>query len=100
MKLIKTFVLCKTQYTTDYPVEIDGSIPAEDQIPEGWVQLSEAFSVDITMLPAEVVNKELLGQIEAEERVLRGKFQHELDKLAERRDSLLAISHNGESDDR
>ena len=96
MKLIKTFVLCKTQYTTDYPMEIDGSIPAEDQIPDSWVQLSEAFSVDITMLPAEVVNKELLGQIEAEEKVLRGKFQHELDKFAERRDSLLAISHNGE----
>ena len=96
MKRIKTFVLCNTQYTTDYPMEVDGSITAEYQIPEGWVQLSEAFSVDITMLPAEVVNKELLGQIEAEESVLRGKFQRELDKLAERRSSLLAISHNGE----
>ena len=96
MKLIKTFVLCKTQYTTDYPMEINGSLPVEAQIPEGWVQLSKAFRVDITMLPAEVVNKELLGQIEAEEKVLRGKFQHELDKLAERRSSLLAICHNGE----
>ena len=95
MKLIKTFVLCKTQYTTDYPMEINSRMLAEDQIPEGWVQLSEVFSADITMLPAEVVNKELLGQIEAEESVLRGKFQHELDKLAERRGSLLAISHNG-----
>ena len=96
----RRFVLVQTEYTTDYVFEISEGSTVKDTLPDSWIQLSEVFEANVVPMPAADVLAGQLAQVDAAERELRGKFQHELDKLAERRDSLLAISHNGEGDDR
>ena len=92
----RRFVLVQTEYTTDYVLELSEGRTVKDSMPDSWVQLSEIFTADVVPMPAAEILAGQLAQVDAAEKVLRGKFQHELDKLAERRDSLLAICHNGE----
>ena len=92
----RRFILVQTDYTTDYVLEISEGRTVKDTLPDSWIQLSEVFEADVVPMPAAEILAGQLAQVDAAEKVLRGKFQHELDKLAERRDSLLAISHDGE----
>ena len=92
----RRFVLAQTSYHSYCVLELSEGRTVEETMPEGWVQLSEVFEADVVPMPAADVLAGQLAQVDAAERELRGKFQHELDKLAERRSSLLAISHNGE----
>ena len=92
----RRFVLVQTDYTADHVLEISEGLTVKDTLPDSWIQLSEVFEADVVPMPAADVLAGQLAQVDAAEKVLRGKFQHELDKLAERCESLFAIKHNGE----
>ena len=91
----RRFVLCQTSHITGFVLELrEEHDTPENFIPDTWIQLSEEFEAEVVDRPKDVVIAAQIKVIDSEERALRGKFQHELDKLAERKASLLSISHN------
>ena len=87
------FVMCQTSHHIEYALELKDNSTVAEAMPKDWVQLSEIFTADVVPMHTTYVLAGQLAQIDAAEKVLRGKFQHELDKLADRRSSLLAICH-------